>query len=421
MSHGRVYLDNAATSFPKPESVHRAMYDYATKVGASPGRGSYAESREGARRLTECRSLICELIGSNSPDHIIFTLNTTDALNLAIKGIVRHRLRHAPGRPIHLITTAMDHNSVLRPFNALATDEQVEWTCVGVDARTGLVDPKAIQAAIRPETALVAVVHASNVSGTVQPMIPISRLCQQAGVPLLVDAAQSVGHMPLDVNAMGIDLLAFPGHKGLMGPLGTGGLVIRPGMEHLIDPLREGGTGSRSDLDIQPLELPDRFEPGSHNTLGLVGLAEGVRWILDRGIDSIFKHERCLIEVMLDELPSEQLGYSLLGPSTPEHRCGVFSLVHETLESAFIADQLEARYGVLVRAGLHCAPRAHDTFGSSEGGGAVRLSVGAFTTEAQVRTACKGLREIAESSVEQPSTTVVRASHTPARRTEQLQ
>jgi len=397
MPRTSVYLDNAATSFPKPRAVHDAVQHYSMHVGASPGRGGYSQSREGARRLDECRELIARLIGADTPERVIFTLNATDALNLAIKGIVRHRRLAKPGQRVHLVTTAMDHNSVLRPMNALADAGEAQWTCVGADERTGLVDPAEIASAIKPETALVAVVHASNVSGTVQPIAEIGAVCRSMGVPMLVDGAQSVGHLPMDVRAMGIDLLAFPGHKRMMGPLGTGGLWLGEGIVEAMEPLREGGTGSKSESDRQPMELPDRYEPGSHNTPGLVGLAEGVRWILERGIESIVAHERMLMEVFLEECPGESQGYRLLGPQGLDDRCGVFSLVHEQLASQVIADRLEAEFGVLTRAGLHCAPRAHETFGTTASG-AVRLSVGAFTTREDVALACQGLRAIAEGS-----------------------
>ncbi len=400
MPPDRVYLDNAATSFPKPKAVHDAMLHYATSIGASPGRGAYAESREGARLLDECRSLICELIGAEGPERVVFTLNATDALNLAIKGVVGQSRAERPGRKAHVVTTAMDHNSVLRPLNAMADAGEIDWTCVEPDARgTGLVDPQTVQAAIRPDTALVAVVHASNVSGSVQPIAEIGAVCARAGVPLLVDAAQSVGHLPVDVRAMGIDLLAFPGHKGMLGPLGTGGLWMSERMPALMSTLREGGTGSRSESDRQPMDMPDRFEPGSHNMVGLVGLAEGVRWLLDRGIDAVHGHERSLTEVFLSELPGNDCGYRLLGPAGLGDRCGVFSLVHERVSPDALAERLEHGFGVLARGGLHCAPRAHQAFGTADAGGSVRLSIGPMTTEADVLTACRGLHEIAADAL----------------------
>lgn len=256
----RIYLDNAATSFPKPEGVLAAMAAYATEVGASPGRGSYAESRLGAAILRRCRERLCELFGGASPDHVAFTHNCTDALNLAIHGLVKGVRRREPGRPIHIVTTAMDHNSVLRPCNDLRADG-VEVTRIPADGE-GFIDPRDIARAIRPDTRLVAMVHASNVTGTLQDVGVVGEACRSRGVPLLVDAAQSLGHVPVDVEAMGIDLLAFPGHKGLMGPPGTGGLYLRPGMEALVEPVRQGGTGSRSESDTQPTDLPDRYEPG---------------------------------------------------------------------------------------------------------------------------------------------------------------
>ncbi|MEN0021481.1 MAG: aminotransferase class V-fold PLP-dependent enzyme [Planctomycetota bacterium] len=394
MQARRIYLDNAATSFPKPASVHEAMLRYATEVGASPGRGAYAEARDGAAMLLRCRERLCALFGGHSPEHLIFTLNATDALNLAIKGIVAKRRVARVDRPVHVVTTAMDHNSVLRPFNRLMNDGEAEWSCVAADEATGLVEPAAVDAAIRDDTALVAAVHGSNVSGTLQPIEKIGEVCRSRGVPLLVDAAQSIGHVPIDVEAMGIDLLAFPGHKGLLGPLGTGALWIRPGLEEAMLPLREGGTGSRSEDDIQPSEMPDRFEPGSHNTVGIAGLLAGVEWLMDRGMDAIRAHEERLIATALAELPGEGDGYRLLGTREVDDRVGVFSLVHESLDADVIASQLEADHGVLTRAGLHCAPRAHATFGSL-GTGAIRLSVGPFTTEDDVVTACRGLREVA--------------------------
>lgn len=397
----RLYLDNAATSFPKPQRVHDAMLRYATEVGASPGRGSYAESVEGAAIIRRCRERIVELINGESPDHVVFGLNTTDALNLAIHGMVASRRRRKPGEPMHIVTTRMDHNSVLRPLSALAADGDVDCTYVDVDPVTGVVDSADIAAAVRTETLLVAVVHASNVTGTLQPIGAIGAVCREKGVPLLVDAAQSVGHVPVDVRAMHIDLLAFPGHKGLLGPLGTGALYMRPGMERVIEPVRHGGTGSVSEQDAQPETMPDRYESGSHNTVGIAGLSEGVAELLERGMDTVWAHERTLIRVMIDALADKALypGLRLLGPQGVDDRVGVFSFTHEVLEPAELAAVLESEFSILTRAGIHCAPKAHEHFGTVDRGGAVRLSFGPDVTVADVHFAASALSQVCTAAV----------------------
>jgi len=390
MSNERLYFDNAATSFPKPPVVLEAMTHYATALGASPGRGAYAEAVETGRLVHRCRERLVELFNGRDPDHVIFTLNASDALNLAIKGIVHHFTRR--DEPVHLVTTAMDHNSVLRPFNALG----VATTRIAADPATGRVDPEDLRRALRPETRLVAAVHASNVTGTIEPIGAMGAVCRDAGVPFLVDGAQSVGHMPVDVEALGIDLLAFPGHKGLLGPLGTGGLYIRPGLEAIIEPLREGGTGSRSEEDVQPTTLPDRYEPGSHNAIGIIGLGAAVGWILERGVDTLWAHERALIEQMVDGLAGTP-GLRVLGPQTAEGRCGVFAVVIDGLEASELAAILEDRYGILTRPGLHCAPHAHRTLATLDAGGATRLSLGPFLDDTHVDRAIDALNEVARA------------------------
>ncbi|MFG0328047.1 MAG: aminotransferase class V-fold PLP-dependent enzyme [Phycisphaerales bacterium JB037] len=388
----RIYLDNAATSFPKPPAVVEAVARYMTDPGAAPGRGAYAESRQAAKILARTRASLCRLIGGGSPEHLVFTLNTTDALNLAIKGMIAREQRTNPGAPVHFVTTAMDHNSILRPFNALARTPGVDWTCVPVDPQTGLVDPGEFAAALRPNTLLAATLHASNVSGTVQPIAELGERAHAAGVPFLVDAAQSLGHIAVDVDAMHIDLLAFPGHKGLLGPLGTGGLWIRPGLEDRLDPLRDGGTGSRSDLDTQPETLPDKFEPGSHNMPGIAGLGAGVDWILERGLDAIRAHEeRLMARFLVGIEPLEREGLLLLGPRDLDRRVGVFSVFSPHLRSLDAAAMLESEFGILGRAGIHCAPRAHGAFGTLEREGAMRLSVSPFTTDADIDRAIEAL------------------------------
>jgi cysteine desulfurase/selenocysteine lyase len=389
----RLYFDNAATSFPKPPGVFEAMARYATALGATNGRGTYAEAVECGRLIRQCRERLCRLFNGQSSDHVVFTLNTTDALNLAIKGIIGARLAARPRDEVHVVTTAMDHNSVLRPLNALGV-RGVRWTCVPADSDTGLVDPDDLRRALDDRTALVVVNHASNVTGTLQPIGAIGRMCAERGVPFLVDAAQSLGHVPVDVQESCIDLLAFPGHKGLLGPLGTGGLYIRPGVERMLATVREGGTGSESDRDTQPETLPDRYEAGSLNAVGIIGLGEALGYLLEHGPAMAAEHERRLMAAFFDAMDERRLHkrLRLLGFPTPQGRVGVFSFVHPTIPSSRIAEDLERKHGVLVRAGLHCAPRAHASLGTA--GGAVRLSLGPFISAEDIRHAVAALDDV---------------------------
>lgn len=391
----RLYLDNSATSFPKAPGVYDAIARYGLEVGASPGRGTYAESQEGARLIRQCRERLNRLIDGEDPSHIVFTLNTTDALNTAIQGFVAHRRRTRVGGRIHILTSAMDHNSVLRPLNALKPDG-VEWTCIPADPATGLIDPADVARALEPDTAMVALVHASNVSGAIQPIEQIGALCRDRGVTFLVDAAQSLGHVPLSVREANIDLLAFPGHKGLLGPLGTGGLYLRPGVERFIAPYRQGGTGSESESDHHPASMPSRYECGSHNTIGIVGLSIAVQYLLDRSVAAIRAHEIALTSRMLEGLaPLQARGLRLLGSAPASRRIGAFSLRHDSLGPHELAMELERRGGILARAGLHCAPRAHAALNSLEPEpGACRISFGAFNTLADVDCALACLADI---------------------------
>ncbi len=401
----RLYLDNAATSSPKPPAMLAAMVDYVQRLGGSPGRGAYHEAREAGRLVDECRARICTLIGARDPDHVIFTLNTSDALNLAIKGMVEGALAEGRER-VHIITTDMDHNSVLRPLNALSerTGERVAHTRIEADARTQRVDPEAIRRAIEgnPGTLLVALNHASNVTGTIQDARAIGAICREAGVCFLLDAAQSLGHIPVDVDDLSVDLLAFPGHKGLLGPSGTGGLWIRPGMERRVATLREGGTGSRSEDDVQPEALPDKYEPGSPNAMGIIGLGEGVRFLLEfehaglRGIEAIRAHERELMGAFLEGIEGVE-GLTLFGPRDVDGRVGVFTIAIEGLGAHECSAILESEFGVLTRAGIHCAPGAHETIGTTDQSGAVRLSLGPFLTVEDVRYAAGALVEVARA------------------------
>ena len=382
----RLYFDNSATSHPKPAGVADAVRDYFESVHASAGRGAYREALASERILTGCRSALHTLFRCGPDDNVIFTLNGTDALNLAIKGLVR--------AGDHVVTTAMDHNSVLRPLHALERQLAVRWSALSVNPNSNRLDVGDVAAALRPETRLVVVNHASNVTGVLQPIEDIAALCRSRGVLFLVDAAQSAGHVPIDFHDAGIDLLACPGHKGLLGPLGTGLLVVGAGVANHMQTTREGGTGSWSEQAEQPESLPDRFEAGSHNVVGIAGLLAAVRWILDRGVDTLREHEisACRrLSARLAEIP----GLRWFGPRELDQRVSVFSVRLDGLEPNEVSALLESRFNILSRSGLHCAPLAHRTIGTLETGGTTRLSAGPFTSLDDVDLVADALTEIA--------------------------
>jgi len=387
-------MDNAATSFPKPAGVNEAMVRYATELGASAGRGGYAEAVETGRLINECRERIARLFNCEYARQVVFTLNCTDALNTAIKGLID------PAKKSHVICTASDHNSILRPINALVERGWTTSTVIPIDPQTGLVDVDDVRRAIQPNTKLIAITHTSNVTGAVQPIRLIGQLARECAVPFIVDAAQSAGHVPIDVQADCIDLLAAPGHKALFGPPGTGFLYLRPGMEKMVRPLREGGTGSNSEHPTQPSVMPDRYESGSHNSIGLIGLNEGVKWVAEQTVEKIHRLQLDLVRTFIDGVQSiENLEY--FGPHGVRNRIGVFSVRIEGIAPDALATRLETEFGILTRAGLHCAPHVHEALGTSTTGGTTRLSFGAFLSTQDVKYATDALAQIA-SSVESP-------------------
>ena len=386
----RIYLDNSATSFPKPPAVTEAMVRFARECGASAGRGAYVETRACGELLATCRGRIAALINAESPRTIVFTLNCSHGLNIVIHGLL-----NGAGRKVHAITTAMDHNSVLRPLNALAAAGLVEPTFLPCDSRTGLLDVDDLRRAIRPDTRLIAVAHASNVTGTLEPAAELAAVAHQAGVPCLIDAAQSVGHVPIDVRAWGADFVAFPGHKGLLGPLGTGVLYVRPGAEAMLPTMHEGGTGTVSELATQPDSMPDKYEVGSHNAIGIAGLSEGVAWLLARGVQKLRAESLAHCRRFLGALASVP-GLTVYGPGPMEldKRTDVFSIRLDGYAPYELAGLLESRFNVLTRPGLHCAPLAHRTIGTYPEG-TTRLSFGPFTTAEEVDLAAGALAELA--------------------------
>lgn len=381
----RRYFDNAATTHPKPPGVAAAVVDYLERIGASAGRGAYAEAVESGRMLAACRDDVRRLFRAAADDAVIFTLNGTDALNMALKSVLK------PGD--HVVATQVEHNSVLRPLHALAA-QGVTFTQARCDPDTTLLDPAAFEAAIRPTTALLVLNHASNVTGAIQPLEDVSDIARRRGIPLLLDAAQTAGHLPIDLRATPVDLLACPGHKGLLGPQGTGVLVIRAGFERRMTTYREGGTGSRSEIPHQPDFAPDKFEAGSHNGPGLAGLQVALRWLLQRSVDTVRRHEIALCAQLLEQLATLP-GVRVYGPAEPRQRVGVVSIRLEGLDPQDLSTILETRFGVLSRSGLHCAPTAHELIGTAAAGGTTRLSFGPFTSEADVDAACEALREVA--------------------------
>jgi cysteine desulfurase family protein len=385
MTRRRIYLDNAATSWPKPAAVYEAVEHYQRELGGPLGRGTYHEAVEIERTVARLRNNLAQLIGADEPRRIVFTANCTAALNQAIHGLLR--------AGDHVVTSVVEHNSVLRPLRLLEDENRICVTRVACDAR-GMIDPDAVRQAMTRQTRLVVVTHASNVTGAIQPVEAIGVLAKERGAAFLVDAAQTAGHVPIDVKSMQADLLAAPGHKGLLGPLGTGLLYVGPDVERRLRPLMQGGTGSQSEEDRQPEHLPDRFEAGNLNAPGLVGLAAGVEFVLERGVDSIRAHEQALLKQLVPALRDID-GVTLHPDSEALHRVGVVSLTQSGFDPQELAAILDASHGIQGRAGLHCAPCMHRALGTLQAGGTFRLSVGPFNTEEDIRSVLASFEEFA--------------------------
>jgi cysteine desulfurase/selenocysteine lyase len=383
----RIYLDNAATSWPKPPAVYDAVDRYQRQLGAPAGRGTYREASEVERLIAAARRTIAELVGASDSKRIIFTLNCTDSLNLALHGCLR------PGD--HVVTTVVEHNSVLRPLRWLQEHRQVEVTRVDCDGE-GIVSPDDLGAAVRPNTRMIALIHASNVTGALQPIEAASEIAKQHGALLLVDAAQSLGHVPIDVSKTPIDLLAAAGHKGLLGPLGTGVLYIAPGVEQQLEPTRQGGTGTVSDQDRQPEGLPEKYESGNLNAAGLVGLAAGSAYIAERGVADLREHEMQLTSRLLDGLGRID-GLTVYGPRQIDRRVGVVSVSIPGYDPREAAALLDATWSIQLRAGIHCAPLMHRALGTVDRGGTLRFSPGPFSTAEEIDAAIEALAEMAGS------------------------
>jgi len=366
-----IYLDNAATSFPKAPGVVEAMVRSLTEVGANPGRASHRMAREGSRLLFQAREACARLLGVPDPARLIFTKNATEALNLAILGRV----------PVQgcVAVSSLEHNAVMRPLRQLQAARGVRLLVIPFDPR-GRPDPDRLREALGARPDLMVLTAASNVTGGVTDLGEIAVLCRKAGVPLCVDASQAVGHLALSVAELGIPLLCFSGHKGLLGPAGTGGLVVAEGFEPA--PLILGGTGSGSDSEFQPELLPDRYEAGTANLPGLAGLLASVLWLARTGVDQIQRREAALCDRLILGLRALPL-VTVAGPGPGEPRVPVVSITVTDRDLGEIALELDRR-DIAARMGLHCAPAAHRSIGTFAAGGTLRFSPGPFNTEAEI-------------------------------------
>ncbi len=380
----RIYLDNAATSYPKPVEVVKAMTHFLSEIGANPGRSGHRCSVEAARVIYAAREAVAALFNAPDPLRVVFTANVTESLNLALYGLLR------PGD--HVITSSMEHNSVMRPLRAL--EQQGVLVSVAACSAQGQLDPLQVERAICPQTRLIVLNHASNVCGGLLPVAEVGALARQRGVLLLTDEAQTAGAYPVDMQAAQIDLLAFTGHKSLYGPMGTGGLIIgeRVDLEQL-KPLKQGGTGSRSEQEVQPAFLPDRYESGTPNAVGLAGLCAGIHWVLRQGVERLRTLEESLCQELLDGLAAIP-GITLYGGLSAASRTATIAFNLQGMQPSEVGLRLDEEYGILCRVGLHCAPAAHRTLGSFPGG-SVRLSLGAATSRRQVQAAIKALTRLA--------------------------
>ncbi len=376
-----IYLDNAATSFPKPESVYQALDRFARHDLANPGRAGHKMALAAERALDDGRHRLNQFFRGEAPERFVFTLNCTDALNMAFKGVLR------PGD--HVITSDLEHNSISRPLRQMELDDKIALTRLQADGG-GTLNPDDVRHAITPKTRLIALTHASNVVGTVQPIAEIGKIVRERDLLFLADVAQTAGVVPIDVQAMHIDLLAFPGHKSLLGPTGTGALYVGPRAK--VGVWREGGTGGDSSSETQPKEFPYFLEGGTPNVLGVAGLSAGIQYVEQQGVEKIRGHEVALTERLWKRL-DEIGGFQVFGHRDLARRVGTLSFRSEALPAAELGGILDQAFDIAIRPGLHCAPYIHRALGTFPEG-AVRVSPGAFSTEEDIDQLAAALAEI---------------------------
>jgi cysteine desulfurase family protein len=376
-----IYLDNAATTYPKPKELLEGMADLYLRFGVNPGRSGYDLCLIGGDLVQTTRKELTELFGGTDPDRLIFAYNASEALNILIQGLVE------PGA--HVVSTAVEHNSVIRPLNHMKEEKGISVDYVPYE-RDGVVDPQRIAETFRKDTKLVVVNHGSNVIGTIQPVAEIGKLCRERGILFVVDTAQTAGIIPIDMEEMSIDALAFTGHKSLLGPTGIGGLYVREDV--VVRPTRYGGTGVRSAYPFHLEEYPYRLEVGTGNVLGIVGLHLSLKYISDRGMAEIYKHEMELFSRLQAGL-MELDRVTLHGTTSLDNRLPVLSLTVEGRDPSDIGTMLDVDYNIATRTGLQCAPLIHEQMGTAPRG-TVRMSIGPANTEAGIDAAISAMREI---------------------------
>jgi cysteine desulfurase family protein len=380
-----IYLDNAATSNPKPDTVADAVSYFVSQGAANPGRAGHPLANEAARLIFDTRVRLMRLLGAEDPAQLVFTANITESLNLVLKGLLK------PGDEV--IVSSMEHNAMMRPLRQME-EQGVQVTVVPCDPCSGVISVDDIASAISQATRLVAINHASNTFGTLQPLSDIGALCREHALLFLVDTAQTAGSIPIDMAASNIDFLAFTGHKGLLGPMGTGGLILSERAQAAgITPLITGGTGSLSELESQPDFLPDALESGTPNLPGIAGLNASVRWLEEQGIASVCAHEQRLTKMLIGGLTAIPR-IRLFGPSADKPRVGVVAFIIEGFDNGEVDEQLAYDHGICCRTGLHCSPASHKTMGTFPDG-TIRLSIGPFTTQAEIEQVIAVISQLA--------------------------
>lgn len=376
-----IYLDNAATSYPKPQQVAKSMYDFMINNGSSSGRGSYQRAMQSDFLVYETRKLVGELFNFKDPKKVIFTSNVTESLNLALRGILKEN--------DHVVTSSLEHNAVWRCLKTLEKEKNITITKVPA-TKEGYTNPIDVAKSIKENTKLIVFTHASNVLGTIQPIKEIGRIAKDNDILFLVDAAQTAGACNIDVKEDNIDLLAFTGHKSLLGPMGTGGLIIN--CDYDINPLKVGGTGGDSAYEYQPDYYPNKLETGTLNVSGIVGFREAIKFINKESIAKIHNKEKKLTAYALDKL-KEVKNIEIYGPQNSEDIVGVISFNIKNIRAEDAVHELDSKYNIMLRAGLHCAPNAHELIGTKEIG-SMRIGIGYFNEKEDIDKLVQALNEI---------------------------